>query len=77
MDALKENSMMNRSRFAIIATAVTLAIASSAMAQHTAQAERLPHTTGWSALLALTGVLLLVCAVVVMTRRRFRAVEVL
>ena len=70
--------MMNKSQIGTIAAAVTFALASSlaeAIPQHTAEAARLPVTAGWSAILALTGVLALIGGIIVMTRRRLRGTE--
>jgi hypothetical protein len=67
--------MMNKSRVVTIGAALTLALASSlaeASPQQTAEAIRLPGTAGWSAILALIGVLALAGGIIVMTRRRLR-----
>jgi nitrate reductase gamma subunit len=69
---------MNKSQIVTIAASVTLALASSlaeAIPQHTAEAVQLPATTGWSAILALIGVLALIGGIIVMTRRRLRGTE--
>lgn len=78
--------MMNRSRIVTIASAVMLALANSASStepgrlaeavpQQTADAVRLPERAGWSAILALAGVLALTGGIIVMTRRRSRGAE--
>ena len=69
---------MNKFRIVTIVASMTLAVASSfaeAIPQQVAEAVELPATTGWSSILALTGVLALVGGIIVMTRRRLRGTE--